>query len=151
MELVVAVVLAGTLLAALFLLLGRLAAWRRSRILGRIVMGPDAAGRFASSFAEGKPGAGGRACPLCCSALDHGERISSQLFPGKGDRIMRIFGCPHCWPATPSVPRICPVCGQTLDARGWVTARYFERAAVPGRAPGRKHVHVLGCTICRDK
>jgi hypothetical protein len=145
MELVVAVVLAGTLLAVLFLLLGRLASWRRARILGRITADPDATARFASSFAEGKPGgADKRACPLCCSALAPGERISSTLFPGKGDRIMRIQGCPHCWPATPSAPRICPVCGQALDAQGWVTARYFER-------PGRRHVHVLGCTNCRDK
>jgi hypothetical protein len=145
METVLAVVLAGALLAALFLLIGRLAAWRRSRVLGRVMADPDAAERFASSFAEGgRGGAKKRTCPLCCSALEPDERIASQIFPGKGDRIMRILGCPHCWPATPSVPRICPVCGTTLDAQGWVTARYFER-------PGRRHVHVLGCTNCRDK
>jgi hypothetical protein len=141
MELAIAIVLAGALLAILFLLVGRLAAWRRARLLGRVMADPDAAARIASSFGEGKVG---RACPLCFSALEPSERISSQLFPGKGDRIMRIFGCPHCWPATPSVPRICPVCGKALDAQGWVTARYFER-------PGRRHVHVLGCTNCRDK
>jgi hypothetical protein len=145
MELVVAVVLAGTLLAVLFLFLGRLASWRRSRVLGRIMTNPDSAEHLASSFSDGKPGAmGPRVCPLCFSVLAPTERIASKLYPGKSDRIMRILGCPHCWPATPSLPRICPVCGQALDAQGWVTARYFER-------PGRKHVHVLGCTSCRDK
>jgi hypothetical protein len=151
MELVAAVVLAGALLAALFLLLARLGEWRRSRVLGRIQPGPDSSKRFAASFAEGSGGAERRACPLCCSELAGGERISSKLYPGKGDRIMRILGCPHCWPATPSVPRICPVCGQALDAKGWVTARYFERPASPGKGPARRHVHVLGCTGCRDK
>jgi hypothetical protein len=145
MELVVAVVLAGALLGALFLLLGRLAAWRKSRILGRVMADPGAIEGIASSFGEGKAGSSApRTCPLCFSALAAGERVSSKLFPGTSDRIMRIFGCPHCWPATPSTPRICPVCGQSLDAQGWVTARYFER-------PGRRHVHVLGCTSCRDK
>jgi predicted amidophosphoribosyltransferase len=56
---------------------------------------------------------------------------------------MRIFGCPHCWPAAPEKrDRLCPVCGGLIDPRGYAIARYFER-------PGRKHVHVLGCTGCR--
>jgi hypothetical protein len=141
MYLAIAIVLAGTLLAMLFLLIGRLASWRRVRSLERIAGStPKKAALSASPFSE----TGSRECPLCFSDLAPGERVASKLFPGKSDRIMRIFGCVHCWPATPSVPRICPVCGQALDAQGWVTARYFER-------PGRKHVHVLGCTNCRDK
>lgn len=87
---------------------------------------------------------GEKSCPLCSSVLGPGERVSSKLFPGKADRIMHIFGCVHCWPATVSAPRICPVCGKALDAEDWVVARYFER-------PGRKHVHVLGCPHCRSK
>jgi hypothetical protein len=137
MELVVAVVLAGSLLAAVFLFVGRLAARLRSR---HVELGAkDAA----------KPGE--RSCPLCSSVLASGERVRSKLFPGEGDRIMQIFGCAHCWPATPSVPRICPVCGGALDAAGYVTARYFERPGGPGRGPGRRHVHVLGCANCRRK
>lgn len=85
-----------------------------------------------------------RSCPLCSSLLAPGERVSSKLYPGKADRIMHIFGCPHCWPASNSAPRICPVCRRELDPEGWVVARYFEK-------PDRKHVHVLGCTSCRVK
>jgi len=135
MDLVIAVVLAGALLAALFLLLGRIAEGRRSEDLGRVAAAPGGEKVGAPDH---------RVCPLCFTSLSRGERVASKLYPGEAGRIMRIYGCPHCWPATPSVPRICPVCGQALDARGWVTARYFER-------PGRGHVHVLGCTGCRDK
>jgi hypothetical protein len=98
--------------------------------------------RLASTPHRGTTGAGAKSCPLCRSVLVAGQTVKSSLFPGGADRIMHIFGCPHCWPATPSVPRICPVCGGALDAGGWVIARYFER-------PGRRHVHVLGCTGCR--
>jgi hypothetical protein len=133
MELIAALVLAGSLLAAVFLLLGRLVARLRSR----------AHGTKANSGA-----AGGRSCPLCLSVLGPGERVASKLFPGKGDRIMHIMGCVHCWPTDPSVRegpalrRICPVCGGALGAEDWVTARYFESI-------GRRHVHVLGCPRCR--
>jgi hypothetical protein len=136
MEILVAAALAASLLAACLLLLGRLASAARAR-RGRKIEGVDAA-------REGQ-----RSCPLCASILGPGERVKSQLFPGKADRIMHIFGCVHCWPATPSAPRICPVCDRALDAEGWVVARYFERPASPGLGPGRKHIHVLGCTGCR--
>ncbi len=101
--------------------------------------------RDSSSRARRSVGHGAAAveksCPLCHSALGHDERVNSSLFPGRSDRIMHIFGCPHCWPVTPSTPRICPVCNRALGAQGWVIARYFE-------SPGRRHVHVLGCTGC---
>jgi len=126
MEILIAAFLSACLLAAVFIVMGRLSP--ASRI--RRDAGP-----------EPVP-AGARSCPLCSSLLGPGERVKSSLFPGKADRIMHIFGCAHCWPATPSVPRICPVCDQALDAEGWVIARYFER-------PDRRHVHVLGCTLCR--
>jgi RNase P subunit RPR2 len=98
-----------------------------------------------------KPGPG--ACPLCSSILAPGERVKSDLAPGKGDRIMRIFGCPHCMPqaeeargqgraARTLAKRFCPVCGRELEPGGFAVARYFEK-------PGRKHIHVLGCTSCR--
>lgn len=95
-----------------------------------------------------------RSCPLCSSTLEDGERISSRLYPGGGDRIMHIFGCPRCWPSTAARGeglqplRICPVCGRALGREGWVVARYFERAVGAGARP-KAHVHVLGCTECR--
>jgi hypothetical protein len=159
MELIVAVVLAGTFLAAIVILLGRLAAAAHSRRLEA-----KAAAKQGDSARPGE-----RSCPLCRSVLAPGERVKSKLFPGKGDRIMHIFGCVHCWPAgvsspgvsspgvsspgvsspgvsspSPSAPRICPVCGSVLEAEGWVTARYFESI-------GRRHVHVLGCANCRKR
>lgn len=126
METLIAVLVSACILTAVLVVLGRLGAVSRAR----------------RSLAAGAASAGGRSCPLCSSALGPGERVKSSLFPGKADRIMHIFGCVHCWPATASAPRICPVCGRELDAEGWVIARYFER-------PGRRHVHVLGCTDCR--
>ena len=131
MAIVAAALVSACLLALAFLGMRRLAAASRAR-----------------APAERESRAGERSCPLCHSVLGAGQSVKSSLFPGKADRIMHIFGCPHCWPATPSAPRICPVCGQALDAQGWVIARYFER---PGRdgMPSRRHVHVLGCTLCR--
>jgi hypothetical protein len=38
---------------------------------------------------------------------------------------------------------MCPVCNNVLPASGYVIARMFEK-------PGKKHVHVLGCTECRN-
>ena len=82
-------------------------------------------------------------CPLCSSPLASGERVKSDLSAGNGDRIMRIFGCPACWPSMDGrPPRRCPVCGLEIPREGYAVARYFER-------PGRKHVHVLGCSKCR--
>jgi hypothetical protein len=99
-------------------------------------------GRTAGSSSRATSSASERSCPLCSSLLVDGERVKSSLFPGRGDRIMHIFGCVHCWPARAEAPRVCPVCREELGAEAWVIARYFER-------PGRRHVHVLGCTGCR--
>lgn len=136
MEIAIAIILSAGLLAAAFLGLDRLSSDRRSR-----------REKKPGTRAEGDGSAYHRECPLCASILAPGERVKSDIAPGKGDRIMRIFGCGHCWPSgvsspTPSTPRLCPVCGRAVDAEGWVIARYFER-------PGRRHVHVLGCTGCR--
>jgi hypothetical protein len=127
MAILIAALVSACLLTAAFVVLGRLAASSRARRTMSPEFGPE----------------GTRFCPLCSSDLGPGERIKSSLLPGKADRIMHIFGCVHCWPATPStVPRICPACGRALDVEGYVIARYFER-------PDRRHVHVLGCTGCR--
>jgi hypothetical protein len=96
------------------------------------------AGESGSPHERVRPGA----CPLCSSILAPGARIKSDIFPGRGDRLMRIFGCPHCLAPENAVPRSCPVCGADLPRDGWAVARYFE-------SPGRRHVHVLGCPACR--
>lgn len=86
-------------------------------------------------------------CPICKSMLRRGERVHSVVFSkGKSGRsqesIAHLFGCPYCYPANRQHPRICPVCSRTIRDEGYLVARMFER-------PGKKHVHVLGCTECR--
>ena len=83
-------------------------------------------------------------CPLCSSGLDSGEQIKSAVFPGKTNRICHIFGCPHCHPyMEDGLRRSCPVCGKSIPPDGYLIARMFDR---PGE---KKHVHILGCTVCR--
>jgi hypothetical protein len=136
-DIVIAVIAASAFLAAAVLLIGRVGAFagRRRRGVGRRRAGGDGSARI-------------RSCPLCASVLEPGERVHSKLYPGKGDRIMHIFGCPRCWPATPSAPRICPVCGREIGREGYAVARYFDRPGTPGGG-ARPHIHVLGCTECR--
>ena len=82
-------------------------------------------------------------CTLCGSILVRGETMKSDILPGHGDRMMRVFGCPHCLGREEErKPRFCPVCEAQLGPGDHAVARFFER-------PGRKHVHILGCTICR--
>ncbi|HUX36482.1 MAG TPA: hypothetical protein VMV44_01150 [Rectinemataceae bacterium] len=108
---------------------------------------PTQAKRAAERKGKEKEGRGGGPrpgnCTLCGSLLSHGESMKSDILPGQGDRMMRIFGCPHCLGKEGErLPRFCPVCETQLGAGDHAIARYFER-------PGRKHVHILGCTICR--
>jgi hypothetical protein len=93
---------------------------------------------------KGEAPAKARNCPLCGSLLARGEVVKSVVFPGKPDRIMHVFGCPHCLPPDGELERICPVCKKTVQVGGYVIGRYFE-------APGRHHLHVLGCTSCRER
>jgi len=95
-------------------------------------------------------------CPLCGTMLRRGETVHSVVFSGgkqaapttgsRGGRppdyLSHIFGCPYCHPANREHPRTCPVCHRTIPEGGYVIARMFDK-------PGRKHVHVLGCTECR--
>ncbi|MDA8425709.1 MAG: hypothetical protein M0Z80_06185 [Treponema sp.] len=150
MDFAIAVLVAAALLAAALAVLRdrRTAAPRRTG--ARRGPGPTARGseprRAAPLSNQRRRETGAGACPLCRKALGSGERIKSDLSPAKGpgekDRLMRIFGCPHCWPPQAGTPRTCPVCGRELAPEAWVFARYFER-------PGRRHVHVLGCLECR--
>ena len=84
-----------------------------------------------------------RTCPLCSEVLVADERVKTRVNPGKGDKLMQIFGCPHCYPPNIECKRICPVCEKEVPREGYVIARLFEN-------PGRKHVHVLGCSGCRN-
>ena len=153
MAMLIAALISACLLAAVFLGLGGLA-----RVLHGRELGP-ATGPAGGGAVGGTRGGASvpRTCILCSSVLGKGERIRSSIFPGKADRIMHIYGCSKCWPAgvsSPgvSLPRICPVCGRTLEAEGFLIARYFERPSSPSGSkgfPARPHVHVLGCTSCR--
>ena len=80
-------------------------------------------------------------CPLCREPLKPGERVHSVLYPGKPDSLMEIYGCPYCEKETSKNKRICPVCKEEMAADAVVIARVFEK-------PGKKHVHVLGCSRC---
>jgi hypothetical protein len=111
-----------------------------------------------------------RPCPLCGTMLRRGETVHSIVFSGPAhaesidpakasansgrsgavrargatdDYLAHLFGCPYCYPSNADHPRTCPVCRRTLSTDAYVIARMFEK-------PGRKHVHVLGCTECRE-
>ena len=82
-------------------------------------------------------------CPLCNSSLSKGENVKSKTYPTENkDTLMDVFGCPHCIPPVGTKDRICPVCKKKIPADGFVIGRYFIR-------PDKKHLHVLGCTLCR--
>ncbi len=92
----------------------------------------------------------GTRCPLCGEWLNPGERVHSHLYPGKPDGLMHIFGCPRCYQGHPDKGgrggsgRICPYCKESLGPEDYVIARVFQK-------PGKTQVHVLGCTICRER
>ncbi|HUX11798.1 MAG TPA: hypothetical protein VMW87_02150 [Spirochaetia bacterium] len=82
-------------------------------------------------------------CPICHTMLKRGETVHSIVFGKKNeDTIAHLFGCPYCYPDNRKHARICPVCHKTLPAEGYLFARMFEKK-------GKRHVHVLGCTVCR--
>ena len=92
----------------------------------------------AADTASGKKG---RPCPLCGERLADGEKVHSVLYPGEPDRLMEIYGCPHCRTQNSPNSRRCPVCRQQMPADDYLIARVFEK-------PGKTHVHVLGCGNC---
>ena len=103
-------------------------------------------------------------CPLCGSGLKKGERVKSATYPVKPgtdgrypggiEKLMEVYGCPHCMPPGGSEKRICPVCKKEIPAKGYVVGRYFivnnqEQKAEGTPAKRKNHLHVLGCTACR--
>ncbi|MDR3337680.1 MAG: hypothetical protein LBT16_10795 [Treponema sp.] len=98
--------------------------------------------RDGSLIESGNPGEP-RVCPVCSVKLLEGERVKSSAFPGLPGqgRMMHIFGCVYC--LNGGRERKCPVCGAIIDVDEILVARMFEQ-------PGRSHVHVLGCSRCRE-
>ena len=90
-------------------------------------------------------------CPVCSTKLLKGFLVKSSAFPslsGGKDRLMHIRGCVHCLEG--DIPRVCPVCGNSLRLQDILIARMFERASLSGRQYSHKsHVHVLGCSRCK--
>lgn len=91
-------------------------------------------------------------CPICGTLLHSGERVHTHVYSGvpesrrknaPEESIVHMFGCPYCYPPNRSYTRYCPVCGTALPDDGYLVARMFTRNE-------RKHVHVLGCTVCRE-
>ena len=79
---------------------------------------------------------------------------SDGRYPGGVEKLMEVYGCPHCMPPGGSEKRICPVCKKELTANGYVVGRYFivnNQEKMPDGSISRKknHLHVLGCTQCR--
>jgi hypothetical protein len=95
-----------------------------------------------SRIENGNPG-DPQICPICAAKLNFGERVKSAAFPGipGQGRMMHIWGCVYCLDG--SRRRVCPVCGATIQVDQILVARMFEK-------PGRSHVHVLGCSYCRE-
>jgi len=128
------IVLILSILIAMFLLYFLLSSKKHKEHGSEEKPGPEAEKR------RGKP------CPLCGELLSAGERVHSVIYPGKPDKLMEIFGCPHCETepqARKAGPnkRKCPVCKQTMAADSVLIARVFDK-------PGKTHVHVLGCSDC---
>jgi hypothetical protein len=84
-----------------------------------------------------------RVCPVCAAKLKVEEKVKSAAYPGLPGqgRLMHIWGCVFCLDG--SRKRTCPVCGADLTVDEILVARVFEK-------PGRSHVHVLGCSHCRE-
>jgi len=65
---------------------------------------------------------------------------------------MQIYGCPFCYTGHKQAylakgrfqPRYCPVCRKNLKDGVPLYARVFDK-------PGKTHVHVLGCPLCRKE
>ena len=103
--------------------------------------------RRFSKAREGLPGEP-RTCPVCSAKLCEGELVKTLAFPSLNngrDRLMHIKGCLFCLYGERE--RKCPVCGRFLKNDEILICRMFER---PFTISKRPHVHVLGCSRCRN-
>jgi len=122
------------LLLAIMLILLRMVFRLPKRIKNNVKKNPEENEEKSSKF-----------CPLCNSQLLKSENVKSKTYPssqGSSDILMDVFGCPKCIPPLGKEERICPVCKKKMPADGFVIGRYFIK-------PHKKHLHVLGCTLCR--
>lgn len=103
---------------------------------GRRIKQPAAGGKPSESEAQDT-----RPCPLCGEPLKRGETVHSILYHGKPDSLMEIYGCPYCEKPGAKNKRTCPVCKKEMPEDSFLIARVFDK-------PGKKHVHVLGCSNC---
>jgi len=130
---------------SILVFIGLILLWFAYSIFTRLGRRASAEGESRSAVETPRQG-NPKTCPVCRTYLQHGERIKSAAFPETGthERLMHIFGCPFCYGDDPVAPRRCPVCGATLRPQDFLVARLFSRT-------GRSHVHVLGCTRCRER
>jgi hypothetical protein len=82
-------------------------------------------------------------CILCGSRLYRGENVASKIITTGGDTIVHVFGCPHCYGIHGNELKKCPVCDTILNNEAFIMGRMWDR---PG---GKKHLHILGCEVCR--
>lgn len=82
-------------------------------------------------------------CILCGAPLARGETLKSHEFKGEKESIVHIFGCPTCSEGTGAGKRCCPVCGKPLPAGDFAIGRMWVRAS------GKKHLRIIGCTLCK--
>jgi hypothetical protein len=108
---------------------------RKERMSPRFV--PDSTGEMHDK------NVGIRNCPVCGELLSPGMLVKSSVVKSTAaEKLMKIYGCPYCWPENSRYGRICPVCRKIVPRGGYLIARYFDK-------PTHKHVHVLGCSGCR--
>jgi len=84
-------------------------------------------------------------CPVCNTPLAKKENLHSRIFRPMNtpDQRMMVQGCPHCFPSIKTgVVRSCPVCKKTLSINDELVARLFNRTE------NKKHVMIMGCTLC---
>jgi hypothetical protein len=60
------------------------------------------------------------------------------------EKLMNIYGCPHCELPENGVKRRCPVCHCVIPATGFVVGRMWDK-------PGKTHLHITGCTECKPQ
>jgi hypothetical protein len=131
------------------LFIGQLAGFRRGRqdrSRHELPSGEPNAEPADSAGADGSDHGDPQACPVCSAQLNKGELVKSRAFPslsGGKDRLMHIRGCAYCL-GDDGRDRRCPVCGDSLTEDDYLIARMFERAN------RRKHVHVQGCSRCKN-
>ena len=82
MEILLAATAMGIAIVVLLLLAGRLRPEARAGARGPARKGSK------PGLAKTGPSGAARSCPLCGASLAPGERIHSDITPGKGDRIM---------------------------------------------------------------